>query len=96
MRLSDVPGHLADNLSDTTNEAFIPNYYPLLNHHMRSARYRFSVSADHFHMYRHHDNRVQIQGECKESLNLPKKRIPWAFFHSPFQADFLKRAKIIF
>ena len=33
------PGHLADNLSDTTNEAFIPNDYPLLNHHMRSARY---------------------------------------------------------
>ena len=39
MRWLDAHGHLADNLSDTTNEAFIPNEYPLLNHHMRSARY---------------------------------------------------------
>ena len=39
MRWSDAPGHLADNLSDTTNKAFIPDYYPLLHHHMRSARY---------------------------------------------------------
>ena len=40
----------------------------------------YSVSADHFHIYRHHDNMVHIQGECKDYLNLPEKMIPWAFF----------------
>ena len=40
----------------------------------------FSGSDDHFRMYRHHDNRVHILGEFKESMNLPEKRNPWAFF----------------
>ena len=38
---------------------------------------------------------VHIQGEFKESLNLPEKRNPWTFFHSPLLDDFQKWQKSV-